>query len=488
MPSRSVHRSLRALSASVALAVAAGCAGGSQTSLPTTIPSQTLQSAIKNVVVIYQENWSFDALYGSFPGANGFASASAAQTMPQIDKVSGAPISVEPQPLNNGQPDANLAAVAGTPIAPYALTSYISPAVLTGDIVHRFYQEQSQIDGGKMDKFVSWSDNPGLVFSNFDASSLPEGQLAKSYVMADNFFHSAFGGSFLNHQWLICACTPTFSGAPSSAVAVVDSSTKQLALDGNGKIVHDGFVTPDGFAVNTAFTVNAPHPATAAAANLVPNQTNPTIGDRLSAAGVTWKWYSGGWNNALAGNPDPLFQYHHQPFAYYAAYADGTAAKAVHLQDETNFTADLQNGTLPAVSFVKPLGQNNEHPGYASLAAGQQHVADLVSAIQASKYWKNTAIVITYDENGGRWDHVPPPAPADRWGPGSRVPAIVISPWSRHNYVDHTQYETSSILAFIEKVYGVAPLGARDSAANPLSNAFDFAQLGPYALSGNRAK
>lgn len=431
----------------------------------------TLQSAIQHVVVIYQENWTFDGLYGSFPGARNLSDASA--TVPQIDKLTGAPITSLPQPLDEGgKPDPDLP--AGLPARPYALSNYIAPSKLTGDLVHRFYQEQSQIDGGKMDKFVTWSDNPGLVFSYFDATDLPEGKLARQYVLADNFFHSAFGGSFLNHMWLVCACTPRFPNAPASAIAQLDASG-QLALDTNGKIVHDGIATPDGYAVNTVFTVNAPHPASVAAVKLLPNLPDATIGDRLSAAGVSWAWYSGGWNDALAGHPDPLFQFHHQPFAYFGNYADGTAAKAQHLKDETDFLAEVKAGTLPAVSFVKPLGTENEHPGYAALAAGQQHVADLVAAIQASSAWPSTAIVITYDENGGRWDHVPPPGPFDRWGPGVRVPTIVISPWAKRGFVDHTQYETVSILAFIERRWGLKPLSTRDANANPLGNAFAFA-------------
>src|SRR5207244_13404006 len=122
--------------------------------------------------------------------------------------------------------------------------------------------------------------------------------------------------------------------------------------------------TPDGLAVNTSCSVNQPHPSNITSpALLVPTQTNPTIGDRLSSHNVSWKWYSGGWDDALAGHADPLFQYHHQPFIYYTNYADGTAAKAAHLQDEKNFFNDLKNGGLPAVSFIKPLGPDNEHPG-----------------------------------------------------------------------------------------------------------------------------
>ncbi|HEX3464848.1 MAG TPA: acid phosphatase [Candidatus Elarobacter sp.] len=471
----------------------AGCSGSSNpppigpgptptpapTATPTQSPTQQLQSNIKNVVVIYQENWSFDALYGSFPGANGLANASS--TIPQIDKFNGNPITTLPQPLINGQPDPNFAGVKGKPVAPYSAISYIQPSQLTGDIVHRFYQEQGQIDGGKMDMFMSWSDNPGLLFSTFDATNMPEGQLAAQYTLADNAFHSAYGGSFLNHQYLICACAPKFPNAPSSVVATTDSTGTRLALDASGNIVHDGFVTPDGYAVNTSFSVNSPHPSNAVAAQLVPEQTAPTIGDRLSGANVSWKWYSGGWAAAIAGNPDPNFQFHHQAFAYYANYADGTPGRAAHLQDETNFLADLHNNVLPSVSFIKPIGENNEHPGYASLLAGQQHVLQLVQAIQSSPYWKNTAIIITYDENGGRWDHVSPPA-IDRWGAGTRVPFIVISPWAKHGYVDHTQYETVSILALIEKLWNLQPLGTRDAAANPFSNAFDFTQVNPFAV------
>jgi phospholipase C len=201
----------------------------------------------------------------------------------------------------------------------------------------------------------------------------------------------------------------------------------------------------------------------------------PTIGDRLDARHVSWAWYAGGWNDALAGNPDPLFQFHHQPFAYYRNYADGTPGRAAHLKDEADLLTDLARGVLPAVSFVKPLGPNNEHPGYADLLRGQQHVAALVAAIQQSPAWRSTVIVITYDEFGGRWDHVPPPR-VDGWGPGTRIPAILVSPFAHRGLVDHTQYETVSILKLIEHRWHLAPLSARD--ANPavadLADALDL--------------
>lgn len=418
---------------------------------------------IKHVIVIYQENWSFDSLYGDFPGANGISNAGNA--VKQVDKQ-GTLYTVLPQPIDTTlkppAPDPRFP--ANLPVLPFDASLYVPANQKTGDLVHRFYQEQYQIDGGKMDKFVAWSDAAGLVMSYYDATNMPEGKLAQQYTLADNFYHAAFGGSFLNHMWLICACTPTFPNAPASMVAQLDS---------NGILVKDGAVTPDGYAVNTSFSENAPHPATVPAANLVPNQTMPTIGDRLSQNHIAWAWYSGGWNDALAGKPDPLFQFHHQPFVYFANYADGTKAKTEHLKDITDFFSALKGDDLPAVSFVKPLGTDNEHPGYTDLLRGQQYVADLVTAVQKSEYWEDTAIFITYDENGGRWDHVAPPG-GDRWGPGSRVPMIVISPYAKRGYVDHTVYDTTSILKFIETRWQLKTLSARDAAANNILQAFDF--------------
>jgi phospholipase C len=231
-------------------------------------------------------------------------------------------------------------------------------------------------------------------------------------------------------------------------------------------------VTPDGYVVGTLYSVNTPHPPGVAAAALVPNQTMPTIGDRLSEKGIDWAWYAGGWDDAIAGNVDSgdLFQYHHHPFVYFANFADGTAAKTAHLKDETDFVAAARNGTLPAVSFVKPAGIDNEHPNYADVLTGELHVANLIERVRSGPNWKDSVIVVTYDENGGFWDHVSPPR-ADRWGPGTRVPAIVISPFARAGFVDHTPYETVSILALIEHRWGLAPLGPRDARAADLSAA-----------------
>jgi phospholipase C len=316
-----------------------------------------------------------------------------------------------------------------------------------------------------MDKYALYNSSGGLSQGYYKTSELPLLDYVKNYTLCDNFFHSAFGGSFLNHMWLVAAASPVFSNAPASIVAKLDAS---------GNLITDGAVTLDGYVVNTSFTVNAPHPASVNPANLVPNQTMPTIGDRLNDKQISWAWYSGGWDDALAGNPAPTFQFHHQPFAYFANFADGTQQKKDHLKDETEFITAAKNGTLPAVSFVKPLGINNEHPGYTDLQTGEKHTVELIDDILNGPDGKDVVIIITYDENGGFWDHVAPPVIDKKWGPGTRVPAIIISPFARKGYVDHTEYETISILSLIEKRWDLQPLSERDEEANPLQNAFDF--------------
>lgn len=412
---------------------------------------------INHVVVIYLENHSFDNLYGQFPGADGLSRARK-ENITQVD--------------SNGKPYIFLPPISGTSAFPtnlpntfFNIDQYVPNDQETPDVLHRYYQEQFQIDGGKMDKYALYNTSAGLSQGYYKTSLLPLLGMAQKYTLCDNFYHSAFGGSFLNHMWLIAAASPVFPNAPSSIVA---------KLDPTGKLITDGQVTPDGYVVNTSYTVNNPHPATVPSANLVPNQTIPTIGDRLNDKHVSWAWYSGGWDNALTGSPDPTFQFHHQPFAYFTNYADGTPGKKDHLKDETEFITAAKNGSLPSVSFVKPLGINNEHPGYSDVELGESHTVELINDVLSGPNGKDVLIIVTYDENGGFWDHVAPPVIDKKWGPGTRVPGIIISPYAKQGYVDHTQYETVSILSFIEKRWGLKPLSERDDNANPFENAFNF--------------
>jgi acid phosphatase len=485
-----------------------------------------LQQKIQHVIVIYEENWSFDGLYGQFPGVNGPKGAVTPQVqcptgttgyvpltgLPPAFIATGGPTGPWPcgwQGLSGGVQDKRIP--LGLPLKPYDLTSSIASGSKTGDLWHIFWHEQLQIDNGALEpsngtpmgKFSAWADNPGLTFSYYNATHMPEGAIAQHYTIADNFFHSVFGGSYLNHQWLICACTPQWNQPlPASPrfVATWNPATKTL-LDGNvTTLPRPGTQGSPLWVVNTTYSVNQPRlipypvPTDQFLRPIPPTQK--TIGDLLTdhQPAVSWKWYSGDWDLALRNSPQALncgyplpsnpfppqdgdcFQSHHQPFVYFARWGtDGSPEKAAHLQDEKNFLADLQSGNLPSVSFVKPVGLDNEHPAYSSLLRGQLHLRDLIAAVCSSRYWPSTAVIIAYDENGGRWDHVAPPK-IDEWGPGTRVPAIIISPYAKPHNVDHTQYETVSILSLIEKLFALPALNSRDANASPLLNAFNFTQ------------
>jgi acid phosphatase len=211
----------------------------------------------------------------------------------------------------------------------------------------------------------------------------------------------------------------------------------------------------------------------------LPPQHHEHIGDKLDKRGVDWAWYAGAYQETLDthgknlsdGTPViPNFQYHHQPFNYFSNLAPETAAREKRLRDgglgddeNTNrFLADARAGKLPAVTFYKPQGNLNMHAGYADVASGDRHIMHAVKALRASPQWKDMVVIVTVDENGGWWDHVAPPQ-GDRWGPGVRIPALVISPFSKKSHVDHTVYDTASILRLITRVFDLETLdGIRD--------------------------
>jgi acid phosphatase len=455
---------------------------------------------IQHIVVIYAENRSFDHLYGLFPRADGLRNA---RRTTQVDR-DGTPLRFLPPVWQGSAPDPLFP--TNLPNAPFRIDAPpISLALSqpTRDLVHRFYQNQEQIDGGKLDRYAAISDAGGLVMGTYDGAALPMWRWAREYTLADHYFMGAFGGSFLNHFWLVCACTPVYPDAPASMRVHLDRDGRlerkpespASALAGPPSFF-DGAVTPDGYAVNTVqppFQPSQVPPVLGGdprfadpAGNPLPPQTQRTIGDTLSARGVTWAWYAGSWNAALRDGMQPPaaprmviyhgpdnFQPHHQPFNYFARFAPGTPDRAQHLKDYGQLLADLDAGTLPQVVFYKPQGSLNEHPGYTSVLPGDQQIADLVARIRGNPVWLSTAIIVTYDENGGFWDHVPPPA-GDRWGPGTRVAAIIVSPFARRGFVDHTPYDTTSILKFITRRFDLEPLPGVRPGAGDLTAAFDL--------------
>jgi acid phosphatase len=435
-------------------------------------PQPTGLARLNHLVVIVLENWSFDSLYGEMPGADGLTGAS--QAPAQIDATGTAYPTLPQSESHLPQTLAN---------APFALDAYVPlGADLSTDLTNNFYEEQRQIHGGKMDQFVLYdAAAKGLTMGYYHTAGLPLAAEAARYTLCDHFFHGVFGGSLQNHIFLVSAGVAQFPNAPASIKRAVLDDSGAPVPDANGK-PQDGPLTPDGYVVGTLFPAGGPHPPATPADQLVPPQTFPTIGDRLTAKGLDWAWYAEGWNEIVSGasltdagvDPSTLFQYNHQPFVYFDGYGDGQPGRA-HLKDESDFMTAAAAGTLPAVSFVKPDGIDNEHPNYANVINGEAHAAALIGAVRNGPAWADTAIIVTYDENGGFWDHVAPPA-GDRWGPGTRVPTLVISPLARKGFVDATPYDAASILALIERRFGLAPLGTRDAAAADMTAAFDFSQ------------
>lgn len=481
---------------------------------------QALREQVRHIVVIYAENRSFANLYGDFPGVQHPLSAVPPEQALQLDRDGKTPLPTLPKIWGGLVPQAQeidgkrymIAErdIDKLPNAPFQIRDAqgkpLPNGVMTRDLWHRFYQNQMQINAGRNNQFAAWADSGGLVMGYYrnSADTLRLWNLARQYTLCDNFFMAAFGGSWLNHIFLISAQAPLYPDVHTSPakhlVSVVEGSdpagtrlklaadSPASALDGPPKFERDGAFTPDGYAVNTMAPPHQPsyvrplpggNPAYADPTDprVLPPQRYATIGDRLSEKGIDWAWYGGAWQYALehrdTGNV-PDFQYHHHPFNYFASFAPGTDARRRHLRDaglgddpSTNhFIAAIDAGRLPAVTFYKPQGNLNMHAGYADIASGDRHIATVIEHIRRGPQWANTVIVMTHDENGGWWDPVAPP-PGDRWGPGSRIPALVIAPFAKKGHVDHTLYDTNSILRFISRVHGLAPLDgvtARDKA------------------------
>jgi len=511
---RRVLGGIAALGASVALA---GCetqplAGAAPRSAADLRLDDALRHHVRNIVVIYAENRSFANLYGDFPGVQYPLSAVPPDHAQQLDRDGKTPLRELPKIWGGLVPQAQEIDgkrymigerdIRNLPNAPFLIRDAqgkpLPNNVITRDLWHRFYQNQMQINAGRNDQFAAWADSGGLVMGHYrnSADTLRLWNLARQYTLCDNFFMAAFGGSWLNHMYLISAQAPLYPDAhkhpqakkllsvvegddPTGTRLKVADDSPASALDGPPKFVSDGPLTPDGYGVNTMAPPYQPsyvpppeggNPAYADPADhrVLPPQGYATIGDRLSDKGVDWAWYSGAWQYALEHRDTgdvPDFQYHHQPFNYFVKYAPGTEARRRHLRDaglgdapSTNrLLADIDAGRLPAVTFYKPQGNLNMHAGYADIASGDRHIATVIEHIQRGPQWANTVIIMTHDENGGWWDPVAPPL-GDRWGPGSRIPALVIAPFAKKGYVDHTLYDTNSILRFISRVHGLVPL------------------------------
>ena len=558
-----VRRAL-AKGAAAGAVLAVGLAGAAHAATGDPADAARKLQRIQHVVVIYQENHSFDNLYGGWPNVDGLSRAPNGRTR-QVDQ-SGTQyrcllqndVNLASPPLPGRCANPGPAFTSWFTNKPFQIDDFIGPLdttcpapgasgnVLKGtgepggctrDLVHRFYQEQYQLDGGRQNRYVTGSDAVGLVMGTYDTKQLPVYRYLHErghpgYVISDRFFQAAFGGSFLNHQWLVAAATPTWpdavaDGGPDDLHSVVDTNgmpiayplytptieePKDAALTVACSSPHPAGLACGDWAVNTIQPPYQPFAPGTAESRRLPPQTAPTIGDRLSDAGVDWAWYSGGWSNAdgdvgapgwtngttpgtctdpdtdakavYPNCPSKLFQYHHQPLNYFASFAPGTPARTAHLRDEAEFeqlaAGSRSSCELKPVSFIKPVGAENEHPGYASEHEGSDHLVDLLRGVQQSACAKDTMVVVTYDEFGGQWDHVPPPGqgattsgPHDEMGPGTRIPALTIAPGLKRPFrVDRVPHDTTSIMATIEHRFDLPPVGPRDAAVNDLRSVF----------------
>ena len=295
------------------------------------------------------------------------------------------------------------------------------------DIGHNVIIFRGQYNHGKMNGFANvlrlQGVDPTNVMGYYDGTDIPYyWNLADQYVLFDRFFSSATDGSGSNHFFWVGA----YPADP-----------------------HD---TP-----KTGFT-------------------RPTIFDELEKAGVSWKFYVSNYDAKITFRAhvvgDRSSQVVWVPLLNYARFIDDPKL-AKHIVPLSQYYKDLHNGTLPAVSYIAPSGASEHPPG--SVQSGMRFVRTVINNLVASPYWTSSAFLLSYDDWGGWYDHVRPPQ-IDGFGYGFRVPALLVSPYARHGYVDHTTLDFTSGLKFIEENWGLAPLTRRDATATSIAGAFDFNQ------------
>lgn len=382
-------------------------------------------SPIKHIVVIYQENRSFDHYFGTYPKAPGFLA------LPGTPAVNGIPTG-----------SFNLD-TKGKKVAPYL---FGKTELVTPDPNHDYGAMIKSYNKGKMDKFFIQSEkhkkgSGRTAMGYYDYRTLAASwQYAQHFSLADNWFQPVFGPSTPGALYLIAAQ----SGNPGDEI----TGDPLPAYGPTGGVKR---VRTDGLKYKN-------------------------IGDVLSQNKIDWAWYQGGYRHGT--DADDTYVAHHNPFQYFDRYEQGAYKK--HIKDYSELEKNIKAKTLPAVVYVKAGEGEDEHPGQSS-PIWESFSVKTINLIMSSPYWKDTAIILTYDESGGYWDHVAPPqieksqrAPDGLEGRGPRIPALVISPYAKKNYVSHVLYDTTSILKFIEWNWKLPALNRRDAAANNLLDMFDF--------------
>jgi phospholipase C len=358
------------------------------------------KTPIQHLIVLMQENHTFDNYFGTYPGADGLPS--------------GTKMPVDP----------------ANPSAGYVVPWHIGTTTIT-DLSHTATTFSAEYDNGKMDGFVSainsFNENGTIAMGYYDSSDIPYyWNLADNYVLFDHFFSSAKDGSDANHYYWVAGTYPQ----------VKKGQSLSTLLD-----------------------------------------NVPTIFDRLQAAGVSWKFY--------VENYDPKINYRSPstqnnresqvvwvPLLNFNRFLDEKDLSS-HIVNLSQYYVDLQQGTLPAVSYIVPSGASEHPPEYP--ASGEREVKSLLQELMRSSSWNSSAFMLLYDDWGGWYDHVIPPQ-VDQYGYGARVPGLLVSPYAKKGYIDSTTLDFTSVLKFIETNWSVASLSTRDAKASNFLEAFDFTQ------------
>jgi len=467
-----------------------------------------LRDKIEHVVVIFQENRSFDHYFGVYQPPGGGAAAGLLDHDGELDprftglqkNAAGVPYGYLPVPFQ--VPGFQDALLENRPfhLAPYIPAGHNVP----WDPMHHFFRMWVQMDNGAMDRFVALalpghhalretgpvtdpvemmfaqSTPSGAVLGFYTRDDLPfYHHLADEYVLFDHFFQAMAGGSTGNALYLAAARSAVRRDPPPAMTGTLTPPVFDRGYDQAGIMIND--LPP----------VNGPTEVFMGPLDAGPppdQQTYPNIGDRLNAASLSWAWYNEGWNavkpwalktafgagdGSIVVDTPSLYLSHHNPFQYYPSWFGNV--KAGHIRDAADFFEDVKTGRLPNVSFVKATGAHDEHPANSAPRWGEEWVASLLKAVGAGPLWAKSAVVVAYDEGGGFWDHVAPPKP-DAYGCGTRVPALLVSPWARRGYIDRRTADTTSVLALIEARFGLQPLQQRDAKAYNLLDGFDFSQ------------
>ena len=358
---------------------------------------------IRHVIYLMQENHSFDNYFGTYPGADGFP-----------EDVC--------MPLDPADPQ-------GECVEPF----HIGDRAIT-DLGHSSKVYYEQLNEGKMDGFVHAhtirnGDGP-LAMGYYDDRDLPfYWNVADEYVLFDNFFTSAIGGSVWNHNYWVAASA--------------GSDYNSIPEGGYG----EDFIT---------------------------------IFDRLEDADISWKFYVQNYDprityRTLGEGGSRAAQVIWVPLLNIPRYLDQPELfdKIVHLDE---YYEDLRAGTLPAVAYIVPSGASEHPPG--SIRAGQRFVKTLIHELMKSDAGEESAFIWTYDDWGGWYDHVVPPQ-VDEFGYGFRAPALLVSPYAKRGFIDSTEYDFTSPIKFIEVNWGLEALSTRDAQSHDMMNAFDFTQSAP---------